>query len=397
MVSARALRTIALFMFKCIQIVGFSQLQAQMSVTVEGHARLNPDEVMISYLLSDSLLSIRVTEHNQVSTEEIIIINEIGHILAKFKKMIRKAETDEFVGNGQKLYSILIRPVESRLSGKRRVIIVPDHNLSDLPFEALVSRQYSRKNHSDVTPHFFIEDFEVVYRRPEVESARVICKKPGTFYSDANASNYSLIGIIPQTGFSSPGFLPDVLKELDTIGNIFRNQGMPVCLVPGNPQIYNCLQITSDGSRIIHLASHYQPGLMDDERAGFLLRGSGYENIITIKSNSYVSLLELIDQNMEADLIVLNACKSGYIMLNSGIEKNILPQLLIHAGASNIISTLWNVPDPLAKQFMIAFYRVLLTGTTYSTAMREVKLMMIRNRKTYLPTVWAPYVLTESD
>ena len=79
--------------------------------------------------------------------------------------------------------------------------------------------------------------------------------------------------------------------------------------------------------------------------------------------------------------------------MKTGLKRISLPQILFLAGASNILSTLWNVTDQLAGNFMLDFYKSYLSGKTYSEALREVKLQWIKCKATAIPAIWAPYVL----
>jgi CHAT domain-containing protein len=72
-----------------------------------------------------------------------------------------------------------------------------------------------------------------------------------------------------------------------------------------------------------------------------------------------------------------------------------LPGIFLAGGAQNILSTLWNVSDEITRDFMVDFYRLILDGKSYSAALREAKLHLISSTETSLPTVWAPYILTE--
>jgi CHAT domain-containing protein len=63
------------------------------------------------------------------------------------------------------------------------------------------------------------------------------------------------------------------------------------------------------------------------------------------------------------------------------------------AGASNIVYTLWNVADKHTRDFMVSFFKGILAGQAYSSALRNAKLEMISKPETSLPRLWAPYVL----
>jgi CHAT domain-containing protein len=180
---------------------------------------------------------------------------------------------------------------------------------------------------------------------------------------------------------------------LEDIGNLFDKKGYRSLLVNGSyskKEVF--LQVAQKGD-ILHLATHYFNNSESKSNNGFLFANTQkiidnsvlYENLLTID--------EICNLQFHADLVVLNACASGIERL-SGHNRNIIPEIFLMAGARNTLTTLWNVTDRLAGRFMVLFYRLLLEGKSYSAALREAKLQMIRSRETSLPTVWAPYILT---
>jgi len=69
------------------------------------------------------------------------------------------------------------------------------------------------------------------------------------------------------------------------------------------------------------------------------------------------------------------------------------PRNFLKAGVNHILFSHWNVSDKHTRQFMLTFYRHILTGKSYSAALREAKLKMLELPETAIPTIWAPFVL----
>jgi len=188
--------------------------------------------------------------------------------------------------------------------------------------------------------------------------------------------------------------LPASKREIAAIGALFRQKGMSSWLVYDENSEKDYFKAIAGRGRIIHLSTHYIHDKSDCNSGGFLFWG--YDPA-SRKGQSLQGLLtkdEIKVLKLEADLIVLNACASGVDRINQGTSRNSLIEILLLAGARNILSTLWNVTDNLAGCFMLDFYRSWLSGKTYSEALREVKLQWINCSETSIPTIWAPYVLT---
>lgn len=384
-----------------LNVIPLSQL-AQPRLKFKGESPANSDdfredEVRIFYSIKDSILVIGVCDKSGSTFSSYPLSEDFWILYREYQRKIRSAETEDMYFYGNRLYEILLSPVANFLVGKNKLIVVPDQNILDLPFETLVTRKESEHGGKAKVPRFLIEDIEIVYRAPE--SSREIPKilAMGKTHDSSVHQTYSLIGITPGVDPQNPDYLPEASKELDSIGVIFRNRGMPFIIHSGITGLVENRSAVCGKGKIVHLASHYLPGQILKSNTGFLPEDSGLHCAQRFNPFRYINPVTICDLNLEADLIVLNACKSGLVMSNSGILTNLLPQLLIKAGASNIISTLWNVNDHLARLFMLEFYRKLLNGESYSSALRSVKLGMIGHRETSLPNVWAPYILTEGD
>ena len=72
-----------------------------------------------------------------------------------------------------------------------------------------------------------------------------------------------------------------------------------------------------------------------------------------------------------------------------------LTRALTYAGAHNILVSLWKVNDASTAELMISFYKALLQRDEkkISSALREAKLAMIKDRKFSDPYYWSPFVL----
>ena len=76
----------------------------------------------------------------------------------------------KYVNQAQTLYSELVRPAESILKGKQRILLATDGALSYLPFESLLTKNGNSKAiHFESLP-YLVRDYEIYY----VPSATVL-------------------------------------------------------------------------------------------------------------------------------------------------------------------------------------------------------------------------------
>ena len=91
--------------------------------------------------------------------------------------------------------------------------------------------------------------------------------------------------------------------------------------------------------------------------------------------------------------MVLSACATGKGKVTHTEGVLTLTRGFSLAGVSNVVYSLWSIPDHLSGEFMLNFYRSYFYLKSYSAALREVKLKMISRPETSLPYMWAGIVL----
>jgi CHAT domain-containing protein len=94
---------------------------------------------------------------------------------------------------------------------------------------------------------------------------------------------------------------------------------------------------------------------------------------------------------MNADLVVLSACRTGQGRLNNGEGVTGLARAFLYAGSRGVLSSLWSVDDAETAHFMTDLYGQLKEGKAAADAVREAKLKMIAEGKP--PVFWAPFIL----
>ncbi len=356
---------------------------------VQGY--LGSDEVILEYCIVDSVVRINAIENKSSYFVTQTLDRLFWRSLVSFREKLKSADPVDFSVPGEILYLYLISPVETSLAGKHRLIIIPDDRLSGVPFEAFIRNKWLHKCKNTGNLHYLIQDFEIVYQcsiDSWYEKYLSAGKEPAKQQAD---SRFAFMGFSPGfKGVHGLAALPGAKSEIVEIGSLFRRQGLSSWLVFEEDSEKNYFTATAWMGRIIHLATHFIPDKPGSKAGGILFteNNTGTGNGRT--AAGLLTLAEMEALHLEADLIVLNGCGTG---VKQDTRANSLPQLLIMAGARNILSTLWNVTDNLAGRFMVDFYRSWLSGKTYSEALRDVKLQWISHPGTTFPAIWAPYVL----
>lgn len=348
--------------------------------------KIGPEEVLLEYRMTETLLKLYAHTDKGVVVTDILLNRMFWSSLKEFKSLLRVADTKNYLLPGKILGTFLILPVKTLLTEKKRLIIVPGHELADIPFEALIMDPSDGESPSTEKIPFLIHEFEIIYHFSVAH----------WYYgaSQGQTTTYDFLGFSPVfETHPTINALPFTRVELDAIANLFREKGKSVKIAMDQESDLTSFFILSGKGKVVHLATH---GLRAAENpvGNGLLFWEDHENVgseaqeVELLTPDDIALLRL-----NSDLLVLNACASGRSAASQDTMFRSSIREFFQAGARNILCTLWNVSDMMAQRFMISFYKHWLSGQSYSQALRAVKLEFLSKRETSLPMVWAPYIL----
>ncbi|MEM7354622.1 MAG: CHAT domain-containing protein [Acidobacteriota bacterium] len=248
------------------------------------------------------------------------------------------------------LYSDLIAPIRGYLRG-RHLVIVPHGFLHYVPFHAL---------HDGDT--YLVDRFTVSYA-PSAEVFHLCTIK------QARCEEMSLVlGVADERA-------PHILAEAQAVAKALPQ---PTLLL-GDDASLGALRRQGSRSRFLHIATH-----------GIFRRDNPMFSAIQLGTRR-LSLFDLYDLRLAAELVVLSGCGTGLGTVFGGEELVGLTRGLLYAGARSALVTLWDVHDASTADFMGLFYRHLTAGSERAEALRQA---MRDLRQEYpSPYYWAPFVL----
>jgi CHAT domain-containing protein len=110
--------------------------------------------------------------------------------------------------------------------------------------------------------------------------------------------------------------------------------------------------------------------------------------------DGFLELEDIYNLDLPADLIVLSACETGLGKLINGEGMIGLTRGFMYAGASSVLSSLWDVRDFATARLMAHFYRAMeQEGMKPSQALRQAQLSMLKERRWAAPYYWAGFTL----
>ena len=135
--------------------------------------------------------------------------------------------------------------------------------------------------------------------------------------------------------------------------------------------------------RVLHLATH---ALVDEQslaRTALALTPSDGEN-------GLVGPGDLAALSLDADLVVLSACRSAGGVLVGGEGVQGLTSPLLQAGARSVVATSWRISDQRVVPFIEQFYDGLARGLPVVDALRAAKLSALKGGEP--PRIWAAFL-----
>ena len=143
--------------------------------------------------------------------------------------------------------------------------------------------------------------------------------------------------------------------------------------------------------RVLHFATHGVLNTEHPELSGLVLSLVDTDGK-TI--DGFLRLHEIYNLDLDADLVVLSACRTalGKEVYGEGLVG--LTRGFMYAGASRVVSSVWNVDDRASAQLMSRFYDAMLTKRLPpARALREAQLSLIAEPRWANPHYWAAFGL----
>jgi CHAT domain-containing protein/tetratricopeptide (TPR) repeat protein len=288
-----------------------------------------------------------------------------------------------------RLHDWLIRPIARWLPAETALTVIPHGVLFRVSFAAL----------ADARSVYLIERHAISYA-PSISSfaltARMAERTTGT------AGHLLVADPTPLPAVEGDP-LPALPGTRDEIRAVARILGGPNTLsLAAAAASEPATRRACAGRRVIHFATHAV--IRDDAPFESFLALGGSDG--DPACDGRLTVRELYETPLDADLVVLSACRSA-TGPPSGDGITGLGRALFYAGAPSIVATLWDVSDEPSAALLAAFYRAWRGGADKRDALRRAQLQMIRSlragrvihtpdgdiRLTNQPFYWAGYIL----
>jgi tetratricopeptide (TPR) repeat protein/CHAT domain-containing protein len=338
----------------------------------------------------------------------------------------------------RRFHRLLIQPVEGAIAGKDELVVVPGGTLGYLPFEALrdssgtylvekrrvryaqsltVLRQLRQREYEkqerpeERRPLLALGGAE--YGNPPTQRGKTLLTQTyrgstevateqhaSTLRRDADrrlGRGESARPTYAELGFGRWRNLPGTKKEVERLGRIV---GQGATVITGQAASEQKVRALSENGRLedyrrVHLAAHGVSVPEAPALSALVLSQVGASDSLAAR-DGYLNMEEIAGLDLQADVAVLSACRTGLGRIVAGEGVVSLSHAFLRAGANATLVSQWKVLDESTRQFMTAVYERAKAGdTSFAEAVTEAKRAFIDGKygkKNTDPLRWAPFV-----
>ncbi|MFK7907979.1 MAG: tetratricopeptide repeat protein [Chitinophagales bacterium] len=386
-------------------------------------AQLSSQKILVNYFVGIENLFIFAISKSQFHFHCLPKPDDLTDTIEYIHDAIGMGDEDDLQDLGAQLFETLLTFFLSKESDCNQLVIIPDDCLHRLPFDVLWGTHKPTQHPEE---SYLIQNFQIGYhysatlwsesqknktKPSQVNSFLGIAPINFEGINDKEKPTTSIGEVTFKSDFNTDGQLKelqDSKDEIQQISQLFtQHQLSTTTLFYQQATKENFLQQLK-GKKYIVLSSH---GFYNEENpvlSGIYfargeetgVKGQGaepttnHESPITNPLSTESMKLYISDTfhlQLDADLVVLSSCESGIGELQKGEGMLALNRGFLYAGATNIIYSLFKVPDA-ASQLTPNFFRcVLQENMTYAAALQKAKLDLIAAGQE--PLYWAGFAL----
>jgi CHAT domain-containing protein/Tfp pilus assembly protein PilF len=359
-------------------------------------ALLDEQTVLLEYMLAEPRSYLWVVGPTSLQAFELPGRKQIAQHARNAHELLRSTgERDLSVQ--RKALRLLADEVLGRAAGAiagRRLLIVADGALQYIPFGALpgTAEPFLVKEHEIVvlpSAAVLLEIRRATAGRPPRPASLAIVADPVYDGTESEPRR-----VMDESTARGSGLKPlfSTRQEAEAIAAVARERAIPQVKVAlgtdANRELVTSGQLGA--FRALHFATH---GILDAEHPQLSGLALSQRDAAGKPVDGFLTLQDLYSLRLQADLVVLSACDTGLGRELRGEGLVGLTQGFFHAGASQVVASLWPVRDQASAELMQSFYRSMLgQGLHPAAALRAAQIEMIDKRTWRDPYFWAAFV-----
>lgn len=353
------------------------KLQSRVSKVLDDNvssriSNLPPDTVVVSYVLTGNECFAFVLKANE---KPKIIALPIGE--AKLREEIGRYRqslssfSPTFKAEAKRLYDSLLKAADGEISKAKRLIIVPDGALWELPFQALINSASNK---------YLVEEREISY----APSLGILSALKSPTNSKTNQKNFVAFANSIRKD-SAP--LPEAEREASGIGKLYA----PSSIFVKNAATEKRAKTEAAQAKVLHLAVHGEINQINPfESALLFTEDAGDDGRLTVS--------EILQMNLPDSLVVLSSCDTSNGQVLSGEGLLSLSWAFLASGGREVVAAQWAVEEKATADLMLNFHRALNKDAKEDTAnaLRTAQLEALKRPAPFNhPFYWSAFVAVE--
>jgi len=341
----------------------------------EVQRHLSLDEAMLLYVTGQGgePTTLFVVTGRSLHAHRLAPVDDLVPLVARLRSQV--AAADDARGLRARLGGELLGAALADLpAGIRRLVVIPDHGLHSVPFDALIAAPVAGGSRA------LVEQFQVVHLPSPLFLA-------GLRATDGPTGARGVLAL----SRGSPAVTEDRarLPRLRWVGAETRAVARRI---PGSRRLTGrhatpgaLLAGVTDGYAVLHVAAHARVDAALPARSAILLAPGPTE------SPGILRLADIESRSLPFRLVVLSACSTAEGREDRGEGLRGPARAFLSAGSRSVVATAWEVGDRAAARQMRAFYAELARGAEVAEALARVKRREIAAGRP--PRDWAAFQL----
>lgn len=326
---------------------------------------LDARTLLVEYFVGDRYIFIFTISNEGLQFFQQEKAGDFEESIQAFRQILQltdpTGEEERFSAAAYRLYQYLLEEPLANWGGTsplKRLKIIPDDRLLQLPFDVLLTAPISDGLNARTAP-YLLKKYAISYGysnqlvfgkkrdRKRIKKANAPFAGFGLEYDDFTfqglvGSNLEQVGG-KKRNMGRLKYSDDEVLEAAAIlgGRTWVNQKATKAAFLENANRYG----------ILHLAMH---ALVDNEQP---LNSALIFSRTADSSDFMLKAADLYSQRIEADLAVLSACNTGFGSLEKGEGIRSLARAFTYAGCNRLMATLWEAADHSTKDILLTFYK----------------------------------------
>lgn len=390
---------------------------------------LKPNEIAIEFSTDgkDYYALIVTNKSTHPELVHLFTIDEIPAVPSIRGGYPSKKELLEYESFYNKIYDVIWRPIENRISGCQDVFFSPEGVLNSigieyaqgLPKKCRFHRLASTRDIVNGVDQKKTYDSAVLFGGLDMNDFDINVSSE----SSSGGSSPMLRGSASSSSFSDISM--STKKEVDAIAEQLKSKGKSTYIVSGKQGTEDMFrQQIEQGYNIVHVATHgffwnkesaskisvqWRGGMEETEYdpmefSGLAMSGAN-KMLTTIKAENAETSFDFDDELLTAsevsmldmnnvELVSLSACETG-LGLISGDGVFGLQRGFRLAGVKKILMSLWKVDTDATALLMQTFYKSLSSGRSPEVSLRDAQDALRKKEEYNNPYYWGAFILLE--